>query len=30
MLENIAFPTPGFSDAPMTAMDRGVRKILFD
>jgi hypothetical protein len=30
MLENIAFPTPGFSDAPTTAMDRGVRKILFD
>jgi hypothetical protein len=30
MLENIAFPTPGFSDAPMTAMDCGSRKLLFD
>lgn len=30
MLENIAFPTPGFSDAPITAMDRGSRKLLFD
>ena len=30
ILENIAFPTPGFSDAPITAMDRGARKLLFD
>lgn len=30
MFENIALPTPGFSDAPMTAMDLGVRKIFFD
>ena len=30
ILENIAFPTPGFSDAPMTAMDCGSRKLLFD
>jgi hypothetical protein len=30
MLEKIAFPTPDFSDAPMTAMDRGAKKLLFD
>jgi hypothetical protein len=30
MLENIAFPTPGFSDAPITAMDRGARNLPFD
>ena len=26
----MAFPTPGFSDAPITAMDCGSRKLLFD
>jgi hypothetical protein len=30
MLEKIALPTPGFSDAPITAMDRGARKLFFD
>jgi hypothetical protein len=30
ILENMAFPTPGFSDAPITAMDCGSRKLLFD
>ena len=30
MLENIAFPTPGFSDAPITAMDCGARKLPLD
>ena len=29
MLEKIALPTP-FSDAPITAMDRGARKLSFD
>jgi len=28
IFENMALPTPGFSDAPMTAMDRGERKIF--
>jgi hypothetical protein len=26
MLEKIALPTPGFSDAPITAIDLGERK----
>jgi hypothetical protein len=30
MLENIAFPTPGFSDAPITAIDCGARKLPLD
>ena len=30
MLEKIALPTPGFSDAPITAMDRGAKKLFFD
>jgi hypothetical protein len=30
MLENIAFPTPGFSDAPMIAIECGARKLIFD
>jgi hypothetical protein len=30
MLEKIALPTPGFSDAPITAMDRGARKLFVD
>ena len=30
MLEKIALPTPGLSDAPITAMDRGARKLFFD
>jgi hypothetical protein len=30
ILENIALPTPGFSDAPITAIDRGERKTLFE
>ena len=30
ILENMAFPTPGLSDAPITAMDCGSRKLLFD
>ena len=30
ILENMAFPTPGFSDAPITAMDCGSRKLPFD
>jgi hypothetical protein len=29
ILENIAFPTPGFSEAPITATDWGLRKIRF-
>jgi hypothetical protein len=28
MFEKIAFPTPGLSEAPMTAIDRGERKIF--
>jgi hypothetical protein len=30
MLVKIVLPTPGFSDAPMTAMDRGEKKIELD
>jgi hypothetical protein len=30
ILEKIALPTPGFSDAPITAIDRGAKKILFE
>jgi hypothetical protein len=30
MLEKIALPTPGFSDAPITAMDRGARNLFVD
>jgi hypothetical protein len=30
ILENIALPTPGLSDAPITAIDRGERNTLFE
>jgi hypothetical protein len=30
MLEKIALPTPCFSEAPITAIDRGERKISFE
>ena len=29
MFENIAFPTPGFSDAPITAIELGLKNIFF-
>lgn len=30
MLEKIALPTPGFSEAPITAIDCGERKTFFE
>ena len=29
IFENMAFPTPGFSEAPIIAIDIGERKIFF-
>ena len=29
IFENMAFPTPGFSEAPIIAIDVGERKIFF-
>jgi hypothetical protein len=30
IFEKIAFPTPGFSEAPITAIEFGLKKIFFE